>query len=151
MSKLEILAKPPPQSTLALVDADGRSTSLAAFHGKVVLVNFWATWCTPCMNELPTLAALQRRYGGPHFSVVTVNIDADSSLPEARSELARVGGGALPFISDPSRSIEFDAQAKAMPTSIFYDAQGHELARVTGDTDWTKPEVNAVIDAALGR
>ncbi|MES1200171.1 MAG: TlpA disulfide reductase family protein [Pseudomonadota bacterium] len=151
MSKLEVLAQPPKQSALALLDSEGHSTSLAAFHGKVILVNFWATWCTPCMNELPTLAALQRRYQGPQFGVVTVNIDADSSLPEARSELARLSGGALPFISDPSRSIEFDAQAKAMPTSILYDTQGREVARVTGDVDWTKPEANALIDTALGR
>jgi len=151
MSKLEVLAQAPKQSAVGLLDSEGRSTSLAAFRGKVVLVNFWATWCAPCMNELPTLAVLQRRYGGPGFSVVTINIDADSTLPEARTQLARLSGGALPFISDPSRSIEFDAQAKAMPTSILYDAQGRELARVTGDTDWSKPEANAVIDAALGR
>ncbi|HWA00304.1 MAG TPA: TlpA disulfide reductase family protein [Caulobacterales bacterium] len=149
MSKLTVLATPPAQPAMTLTDANGQSTTLAAYRGKVVLVNLWATWCGPCMNEMPTLAALQQHMQGRNFAVVPVSVDASGEVAHAKEVLARLSGGALPFLNDPSRSLIFDAQAGAMPTSILYDAQGRELFRVVGDTDWTKPEVMAPIEAAL--
>ncbi|MES1201470.1 MAG: TlpA disulfide reductase family protein, partial [Pseudomonadota bacterium] len=130
MSKLVVVPAPPAQSTAALAQADGQTTTLAAYRGKVVLVNLWATWCGPCMNEMPTLATLSRRMQGRNFVIVPVSVDATSEVPHAKEVLARLSGGALPFLNDPSRGILFDMGAEAMPTSILYDAQGHEIFRV---------------------
>ncbi|HVY85653.1 MAG TPA: TlpA disulfide reductase family protein [Caulobacterales bacterium] len=149
MSKLVVLPAPPTQPAGALTDANGQGTTLAAFRGKVVLVNLWATWCAPCMEEMPTLAGLQRRFAGRNFEVVPVSVDSSGDVPHAKEVLARLSGGSLHFLNDPSRSMIFDAQAGAMPTSILYDAQGRELARVVGDTNWETPEAAALIEAAL--
>ena len=151
MAKLEIAAEPPPQPARALQDASGQPTALAAYRGQVVLVNFWATWCAPCVAEMPTLAALQRRFAGRKFRVVPVSIDEVAAIPRAKTMLARLGGGVLGFTVDPSRGSAFDARAGGVPTSILYDRRGDEIARLTGEADWSGPEAAALIEAALAR
>jgi thiol-disulfide isomerase/thioredoxin len=151
LHRLVVLDDAPPQPVQPLTDGDGHTTTLSAYRSQIVLVNLWATWCGPCVQEMPTLGALERRFGGRGFHVVPVSIDGVADAAKAKTELARLSQGALPFLNDPSRGIAFAAHADAMPTSILYDAQGRELARVVGDADWTSPEANAFITHALGQ
>lgn len=148
MAHLEEMNPPPPQSTRALVDAHGAQTNLQAFRGQVTVVNLWATWCAPCVEEMPTLGALQRRFAG-RLRVIPVDFDGDAKKDEAIAELARLTGGSLPFYMDSSRGMMFDAQAAGMPTTIIYDAQGRELARLSGGADWSSDDAAAVMEAAL--
>ena len=152
MESLKVAAHPPEQSTRAFLDANGVEHHLAEFHGKVTLVNYWATWCLPCMEEMPTLGGLAQHYAG-RINVIPISIDGDNNKAKAQSELRRLGGGALSFYIDPTSSVIFDIHAdgvpQGMPTSILYDKNGRELARVTGRGDWVGPEAVAMIDQAL--
>ena len=148
MNKLAVMSDPPPLTTRTLRDASGGETNLAAFTGEVLVVNLWATWCAPCMEEMPTLGALQRRYQG-RLRVVPVSVDGEADRAKAQRELARLSGGSLPFLIDISRGVLFDLQASGMPVTIIYDREGRELARLAGGADWASAEATALFDAVL--
>jgi thiol-disulfide isomerase/thioredoxin len=149
MARLVVLDEPPPRPDIVLKDAAGAETTLAAFEGEVILVNLWATWCAPCMEEMPTLGALQRQFEGRGFRVVPISADSAGDAPRAQSVLAELSGGSLDFLIDPSRAILFAEQARGMPTTVLYDRQGREIARVTGGADWSGPDAVALIEHAL--
>lgn len=149
MNKLEVMADAPDQPDQTLRDANGQETTLAAYRGQVVLVNLWATWCAPCVEEMPTLGALQRQFEGRGFQVVPVSIDEVAKIGEAKDMLARLSENSLPFLVDPSRGIAFEARAAGVPMSILYDRAGVEIARLGGSADWNAPEAVALIEGAL--
>lgn len=149
LEKLAVLEQAPPQPAERFIGADGQSAALADFRGRVILVNFWATWCAPCLEEMPDLAALERAKGSDDFAVVPISIDVATKEAEARAMLARLAGETLPFFIEPTRRIPISAQAAGVPTTILYDRDGRELARLAGAADWASPEAAALIDAAL--
>lgn len=148
MQRLMVLPDSPPLPQRVLRDAAGAETSLTAFSGEVMVVNLWATWCAPCMEEMPTLGELQRRFEG-RVRVVPVSVDSEADREKAQAELARLSGGALPFVIDISRGVLFDAQAAGMPTTIIYDRDGREVARLAGGADWASDDALALIEAVL--
>lgn len=148
MARLTVLEDPPPMSTRALTDASGAQTNLQALTGELLVVNLWATWCAPCMEEMPTLAALQRRFEG-RLSVIPVSVDSEADREKAERELAQLSGGRLPFLIDVSRGVLFDARAPGMPLTILYAPDGRELARLAGGADWASDEAAALMEAAL--
>lgn len=149
MTKLSVLEDPPAQPDRVLRDSEGRARRLGEFRGQVVLVNLWATWCAPCVAELPTLGALDRAYEGRGFRVIPVSLDGEAEAVQSRARLDELSGGGLPYLLDPTRRIQFDVQARGLPVSILYDRQGREVARVSGDVDWTSADARALIDFAL--
>lgn len=154
LSKLQVAPKPPPQPPLPITDAAGRETSLAAFRGKVVLVNLWATWCAPCVAEMPTLAKLQQVVPGGDFAVVAISIDQARQKEAARAMLAKLTDKTLPFFHDPGAgafafAVQIPGQASGVPTTILYDRKGRELARLAGGADWAGPEAQALVREAL--
>lgn len=148
MAQLIVLPDPPPLTSRTLRDASGAETTLAAFQGQVLVVNLWATWCAPCVEEMPTLAALQDRFEG-RLRVIPVSVDSEGHSAQAQAQLAQLSGGRLPFLIDISRGVLFDAQAPGMPVTIIYDAEGRELARLAGGADWSSPETVALLEAVL--
>lgn len=148
MRDLEVLADAPSLPGRTLRNADGAETTLAAFSGEVLVLNLWATWCAPCVEEMPTLAELQRQYRG-RLLVVPVSVDSEGDRAKAQRELARLSEGALPFLIDTSRGVLFDVRAVGMPVTIIYDRQGRELARLAGGADWSSEETAALMDAVL--
>jgi thiol-disulfide isomerase/thioredoxin len=118
-------------------DPDGDETNLVELSGKPTLVNLWATWCAPCVKELPTLDRLAKARGGalqvvaisqdsgPHPSVVTF---LDSKAPD------------LAPYQDSKMALSGKLDAEVLPTSILFDARGKEIWRYVGDLDWTSPE-----------
>jgi thiol-disulfide isomerase/thioredoxin len=144
------LAKPPkPVPELAFADGDDKPLKLADYKGKVVLVNFWATWCAPCVKEMPSLDRLQAEIGKDKLIVLPLSLDGPS-----RPKVA-------PFYEDrklTSLGIYFDKGKKSMqaldvtvlPTSILVDRDGNEIARLEGEADWDKPEAIALMKAAIG-
>ena len=117
----------------AFRDAAGKPLTLTAFRGKPVLVNLWATWCAPCVAELPTLAALAGRDGG-RVQVVAISQDTDAA--KAAPFLAARGLTALTPYRDEQMALSLGYQAN-LPTTILYDAKGREVVRVTGGMDWS--------------
>lgn len=149
LSRLAVLEAPPPMPTRVLRDGDGLETTLAAVTGgQVAVVNIWATWCAPCMREMPTLGALQRRFAG-RLVVIPVSADEDSKIEQAKRDLAELSQGTLPFLVDSSRGVIFDLQAPGLPVTILYNRQGVEIARVTGEANWDSDEAAALMEAAL--
>jgi thiol-disulfide isomerase/thioredoxin len=137
---------------LAFKDATGAEKSLADFKGRTVLLNLWATWCVPCRKEMPALAALQQKLGGPRFEVVAVNIDTrDPDKPKAWLEQTGVTG--LAYYADASARVfqELKAVGKAvgMPTSLLIDGSGCEIAYLAGPAEWGSDDALALVQAAL--
>ena len=148
MQRLYVMEAPPPLPTRSLRDAAGNETTMAAYAGDVIVLNLWATWCAPCMEEMPSLAALQRNFEG-RIRVIPISVDSEADREKAISELARLSGGALPFLQDMTRGVLFDLQAQGMPVTVIYDRQGQELARLAGGADWSSEDAARLMEAVL--
>ena len=121
-------------------DPDGGKITLADFNGTPVLVNLWATWCAPCVKELPTLDKLAgtNRDDG-NLAVIAISQD---SAPHASLEafLSKLKVADLGAYQDASMGLSGALGAEVLPTTIMFDAQGKEVWRYVGDLDWTGPE-----------
>jgi thiol-disulfide isomerase/thioredoxin len=124
-------------------DPDGEATDLAAFRGKPVLLNLWATWCAPCVKELPTLDALQAREG-ERLKVLTVSQDLDGRA-KVEAFLAKNKYRTLEAWLDPEMALMSELGVTTLPTTILYDAGGREVWRVAGDKDWAGAEAAALL------
>jgi thiol-disulfide isomerase/thioredoxin len=122
-------------AVVAPVDGKGQPADMAAYRGKVLLVNLWATWCAPCIKELPSLGALQQALGGDQFQVVTIAID-ERDPAKIEPFLASHGAANLPVLIDRDRTVDKVAQVTALPTSLLVDREGKARAVLTGDACW---------------
>ncbi len=149
MAKLEVSAKPTRAPDTAITGPDGRPLRLADLRGKVLVVNFWATWCAPCVAEMPTLAKLQARYKDRPLQVVAVSLDRPEDEPDAKAFIA--ARPPLTFYHDPKYALAFalDPRPAGLPTTVLYDRQGLERARMSGGADWSSPQAQAVMDRLL--
>jgi thiol-disulfide isomerase/thioredoxin len=148
MARLYVMEAPPPLPTRTLRDAQGAETTMAAYQGEVVVLNLWATWCAPCMEEMPSLAAMQRNFEG-RIRVVPISVDSEGDREKAIADLARLSGGSLPFLQDMTRGVLFDLQAAGMPVTIIYGREGQELARLAGGADWSSEDATRLMEAVL--
>ena len=148
MARFKKAATPKPLPDLTFQDADDKPLRFADFHGRALLINFWATWCAPCVKEMPSLDRLQAKFPQDKFLVLPLSIDGPT-----RPKVA-------PFYKDQKLTnlgIYFDKGRKAMqgldvsllPTSILVDPMGRELGRLEGDADWDMPEGVALMKAAI--
>lgn len=128
--------------TAAFTGPDDAPVTLAAFRGKPLLVNLWATWCAPCVAEMPTLDALAAE-SGERMAVIAVAQDLQGA-EVVDPWFQKAGLKALQPYLDPQNGL-LDAANSALPTSIFYDAQGRELWRVIGAIDWQGAEAKALL------
>jgi thiol-disulfide isomerase/thioredoxin len=142
-------AEPTPSPDYTFFDAAGRPMTLADLKGKVVVMNIWATWCAPCIQEMPTLAKLQAAYAGKPVEVVAISIDSESSAAKARLFIAQ--HDPLKFYHDREMKLPFKLTppAPGAPTTVIYGADGLETARVAGEADWSAADARALVDAAL--
>ena len=119
---------------ITIKDGDGEETSLSAVAGgKPLLVNLWATWCAPCVKELPTLDTLADRAGAPQ--VVAVSQDT-AAADKVRAFLAERKIG-LEAFQDSEMALSSALRSQILPTTILYGSDGKEVWRYTGDLDWT--------------
>lgn len=135
----------------AFEDADGQPITLEAFRGKTILVNFWATWCGPCEEEMPSLGALQSARGGDAFEVVAISVDDGSDRDYAKRRLTELGAANIAFHIAPPEAYEivYGAGTRGFPTSILYGPDGVELARLELGADWASLDAINLVDAAL--
>lgn len=131
-------------------DASGE-VSLADFRGRVVLLNLWATWCAPCLEELPSLDALQNELGGDDFEVVAVA--ADPRGPTAAQEyLDRLGIENLALYTDQKLRLASSLGGQSvLPLTLLFDRDGTEIGRLAGAAEWSSPEAKALVKSVLDR
>lgn len=146
----KVKADAPPAPAEPFRDGGGEEVTLADFKGKVVLVNLWATWCAPCVKELPLLAKLQAKRAGADFMVIALNLDrpGKANVPEFLKEN---GAEALEPFADPSMKMMRGFRVAGLPTTILIGADGREIARREGEAEWDTPEAWAEIQKALGK
>lgn len=126
-------------------DPDGKPTTLAAFAGKPVLVNMWASWCAPCVKELPTLDAMSKQPSAPRVIAISQDMGPHASVV-AFLQSHKIAN--LEPYHDPKMALSGSLGAEVLPTSILYDANGHEVWRYVGDLDWTGPEAAKLLSEA---
>ena len=129
-------------------DPDGGEISLADFHGVPTLVNLWASWCGPCVKELPTLQKLaERQAAGGQLSVIAISQDM---APRASVDAFLEGRKISRFAAyhDPDMALSAALGAQVLPTSLLLDAQGREVWRFVGDLDWTGEEAARLLAEA---
>jgi thiol-disulfide isomerase/thioredoxin len=137
--------KPLPEAEL--VDPENDPGQLAELKGQPVLVNLWATWCVPCVKELPTLIELSKRKGAPTVIAVSQDMAPRSSVD---AWLTDKGFEELEVWHDPKVALSGALGAQVLPTTILYDASGREVWRYTGDLDWSGPEAAKLLSEAWG-
>jgi thiol-disulfide isomerase/thioredoxin len=148
MKDLKVMPAGAPPPSQPILGPDGKSTDLTQIKAPVVVVNLWATWCAPCVTEMPTLAKLQAAYPG-RILVVPVSMDTAKDREKARAFIAQYPP--LPFYQDPKAAMVFTVTppAEGLPTTLLYGRNGRERARVSGGADWSGPDAHAVIEALL--
>lgn len=135
-----------PAPDVSFTAPDGRATTLAAFKGKPLLVNLWATWCAPCVKELPSLDRLATAQGH-RVTVLAVSQDMDGRVKVDPFLAARDFAAIKPY-TDPKLGLSL-AYGANLPTTILYDVNGREVWRVTGDLDWTGAKAKALLAEAV--
>ena len=125
---------------------DGGDIAIADFEGVPVLVNLWATWCAPCVKELPTLDRLSGERDG-ELRVVTVSQDR-APQGSVVAFLDKLGTKRLGSYHDPEMALSAALGAEILPTSVLYDARGNEVWRFVGDLDWTGAEAERLLAEA---
>ncbi len=140
---------PRPMPDLEFLDANDKPMRLADSTGKVRLVNLWATWCAPCVKEMPSLDRLQAELPKTRFLVLPISLDGPSKPKVApfykEQKLAHLG-----IFYDKGRKAMATLGVTLLPTSILVDPAGRELGRIEGDADWDSPEAIALLKAAVG-
>jgi thiol-disulfide isomerase/thioredoxin len=131
---------------LELPDLGGRPVRLRDFRGRVVLLNFWATWCAPCREEMPALETLARELGPRGLTVVGVNFRESKREVEA---FAKEYGLSFPVLLDAEGRVSERYQVFALPVTAFVDRRGMLVGTVLGIRDWTGPNARAYLGTLL--
>lgn len=126
---------PEPSATVRFEDDQGEARSLADFRGKMVLLNIWATWCAPCIKEIPALDHLAEALNGADFAVVPVSLDRKGIDP-VRKVFAELNVQKLPIYIDRSGETLRTVRAIGLPTSLFINREGREFGRAVGPAKW---------------
>ncbi|KMK65908.1 TlpA disulfide reductase family protein [Puniceibacterium sp. IMCC21224] len=148
MKKLNFHSEPKPAGTAEFQTFDGAPLTLADYAGKYVLVNFWATWCAPCREEMPQLAELQDLLGGDRFEVVTIATGRNPP-PAMKAFFAEIGVTSLPLNRDPKSLLSREMGVLGLPITVILNPEGQEIARLQGDADWASDSAQAVLSSLL--
>jgi len=140
-------ASPQPAPQVAFTDTDGRPLTLADFKGKPVIVNLWATWCVPCLKEMPSLERLQANLDG-RLIVAAVSQDR-SGAQRVVPFVAEMGLRRLKIYLDPKADLGRALNSRGLPTSVIIDGAGSIVGRVEGAVEWDSAEIMAVLRPLL--
>ena len=120
---------------LSFEDGAGHRRTLAQFRGRYVLLNVWATWCVPCGEEMPALARLQQKLGGPRFEVIALSVD-NGGVETVKHFFAEHRVDSLGVYTDRSLQVYSALRVVGIPTTVLVDREGGEIARHIGPAQW---------------
>jgi len=132
---------------ISLADTNGHSVELSELRGKLVLVNLWATWCEPCLREMPSLERLQSRLG-ERIAVLAVSEDRGGNKT-VEPFIAKLGLKSVKIYIDPKSEVGHAFGARGLPTSFLIDREGKVLGRVEGAAEWDSPKILGVLEHLL--
>ena len=131
-------------------DAEGKPVTLERYRGKVLLVNFWATWCAPCIHEMPTLDRLQAALGGPGFAVLTVSLDR-KGMAAVGPFWEEQGYKHLPILLDSRWKTARRLGVSGLPATFLLDRKGRIVGYLIGPAEWDSPEAKAFLRFHIAR
>jgi thiol-disulfide isomerase/thioredoxin len=144
MAKFVFAQDRPALPESGFLDGSGEPVSITDFRGRVVLLNLWATWCAPCIEEMPELDRLEAELGGDAFEVVAVSLDK-GGLEQAGPFLKELGVEDLALYADPTTRLGPDLRAPGLPITVLVDRSGREIGRVTGLAKWDSADARRLI------
>ena len=145
---LDITQRGKPAPTVSFKSPDGKAVTLAAFRGTPVLVNLWATWCGPCVKEMPSLDRLAAKTQG-RLTVLTVSQDTQGVAVVAPWWAPRGFTTIKPYL-DEKADLGFAFETGSLPTTVLYDKDGKEVWRIVGGMDWEGPRANTLLSEVIG-
>lgn len=142
LAELKPAKAPGLAPNVSFTDIGGRSYALSKYRGRYVLLNLWASWCGPCVKELPALANLQRTIPSSRLAVVTVDVERNADHVAGQFLIAHQASE-LPAFADPGMKLMNATKTFGLPTTLLIDPQGREIARATGPAEWDAPDAIA--------
>lgn len=133
-----------PMPPITFNDAEGAAKTLEDFKGQALVINFWATWCPPCVAEMPSLDRVQALLREEGFLVLPLSSDRGGAA-QVRNFYERIGVLNLPILLDPRGAAARLLGARALPTTIIVNRRGEEAARLEGDAAWDRPDMLAAL------
>ncbi len=150
LDKYRSTEAPKPMPDLSFLDGEGRRVDLSEFKDKLVLLNLWATWCAPCVKEMPALDRLQAQLGGPGFQVVALSVDR-GGRDQVAPFYQKIGVTSLGLYLDPASASMQALSLRGLPTTLLVDPEGRELGRIEGPVEWDSPEIVAFLRKHMGQ
>ncbi len=139
-----LTGKKAPEFTLK--DINGRNVSIASLRGKVVLINFWATWCPPCRAEMPSMNRLYREYKGKGLEILAIS--TDNSASKVKDYISQ-NSLAFQVLMDDNIKVARQYKVFSLPTTFLIDRNGIIVDRFLGEQDWISPEQKKRIEELL--
>ena len=140
-----------PVPDITFYGADGAAHAIKDYRGKFVVLNFWATWCAPCVEEMPRLAKLQELRGGDRFAVVAISLDIKPDVKRLEGFLKRHKADGLPLFIDRDGEIQSTIPTNGLPTTMVIGPDGSMLHIFEGGADWAGPQALDFIDSLTGQ
>ena len=136
-----------PAADFSLTDMQGKQVTLAQFRGKVVILNFWATWCPPCREEMPSMESLSQQYKDQGLVLLAVNVEEDGF--QAVSSFLNKTPYSFPILLDTAADVQNLYQVYRFPESFLIDRNGILVDKIIGGRDWMSPPILAKINFLL--
>jgi thiol-disulfide isomerase/thioredoxin len=140
----QVLAQPAALPAFTLQDLSGKPWHLSHLRGRSVVLNFWATWCAPCRQELPSLQTLAELLGTEHTLVLAVNVKEAAPLVQRFATRTALG---LPVLLDHDGALAKRLGIHTFPTTLLIDRQGRTRERVVGEVNWSGPQALTWVEA----
>lgn len=130
-------------TNLSFTDKDGETVSLSSLKGKVVFINFWATWCPPCIQEMPTINELKGKYKD-NDDIVFLMVDVDNNMEKSTAFMEKNKYDLPVYVT--ASNIPSNYLGSSIPTTVILDKSGDMIARIEGGRDYTSPEIIKVVN-----